>query len=250
MHFLLSALNVAYVLNSPKPKESETETLEEQRKRNKWENDDYVCRGHILHGMFDALFDIYQFVDSVKDLWDELESKYMAEDAPSKKFLVSNFNNYKMTDFKPIMKQFHEIQRILRSFKQHNIIMVETFIVSFLIDKLPPNWKDVRNSLKHNKDDMNVEQLTTHLRIKEGIRMQDGQKDTNNPNSSTINMVEDEKSKVTSKGKKKPGNFTKEKKGKKPKTNKENQVVGCWECQEGLHNLEKEDGQEEWSTRS
>ena len=101
--------------------------------------------------------------------------------------------------------------------------MDENFIVSSIIDKLPPNWKDVRNSLKHNKNDMNVEQLATHLRIKEGIHMQDGQKDTNNPNSSTINMVEDEKTK----DKKRPKNFTKKKKGKKPKTGKENQVAGC-----------------------
>ncbi|WVZ16268.1 hypothetical protein V8G54_009250 [Vigna mungo] len=49
MHFLLSALNVAYVLSSPQPKESETETLEEQRNKNKWENNDYVYRGHILN---------------------------------------------------------------------------------------------------------------------------------------------------------------------------------------------------------
>ncbi|WVZ05224.1 hypothetical protein V8G54_018570 [Vigna mungo] len=195
MHFLLSALNMAYVLSSPQPKENETETLEEQRRRNKWENDDYVCCGHILNGMSDPLFEIYQYVNSAKELWDQLESKYISEDASSKKFLISNFNNYKMTDAKPRMEQFHEIQRILGSFKQHNIAMDETFIVSSIIDKLPPNWKDVRNSLKHNKDDMNVEQLAAHLRIEKGIRPQDGQKDSNHPNSSTVNMVEDGKAK-------------------------------------------------------
>lgn len=39
--------------------------------------------------MSDALFDIYQFVESVKILRDELESNYMVEDALSKKFIVS-----------------------------------------------------------------------------------------------------------------------------------------------------------------
>ncbi|GKD08372.1 hypothetical protein Tco_1188057 [Tanacetum coccineum] len=61
-------------------------------------NDDYICHGHILNGMPDALFDVYQNVGPAKELWDQLESKYMAEDASSKKFLVSNFNNYKMVD--------------------------------------------------------------------------------------------------------------------------------------------------------
>ena len=41
-------------------------------------NDDYICRGHILNGMSDSLFDVYQNVESAKELWDSLESKYMA----------------------------------------------------------------------------------------------------------------------------------------------------------------------------
>ena len=107
------------------------------------------------------------------------------------------------------------------------IVMDETFVVSSIIDKLPPSWKDVRNSLKHKKDDMYVEQLGAHLRSKEGIRVQDGQKDVN-PNFSTVNMVEDDKSKESSNPKKTTYNFTKGNNGKKPKFGVEvlNEVVG------------------------
>nr|GEX90044.1 zinc finger, CCHC-type [Tanacetum cinerariifolium] len=58
------------------------------RKMSKWENDDYVYRGLILDSMSDTLFDIYQFHDSTKELWDYLETKYTAEDASSKNFLA------------------------------------------------------------------------------------------------------------------------------------------------------------------
>ncbi|GKB34474.1 hypothetical protein Tco_0879416 [Tanacetum coccineum] len=37
----------------------------------------------------------------------------MAEDASAKKFLVSNFMNYKMVDTRPVMEQYHEMLRIL-----------------------------------------------------------------------------------------------------------------------------------------
>ena len=47
------------------------------------ENDDYICRGHILNGMSDDLFAIYQYAESAKLLWDDLESKNMQEDASS-----------------------------------------------------------------------------------------------------------------------------------------------------------------------
>ncbi|KAL6559801.1 hypothetical protein OROGR_004918 [Orobanche gracilis] len=88
MHFMLTTLKVAYVLSTPRPEAVENETLEDSRKRSKWDNDDYICRGHILNGMSDSLFDIHCEAESAKDLWDTLESKYIAEDASSKKFLV------------------------------------------------------------------------------------------------------------------------------------------------------------------
>nr|GEV21056.1 zinc finger, CCHC-type [Tanacetum cinerariifolium] len=49
MHFLLTTLKVVYVLSTPSPEWHEDETLETTRKRMKWENDNYICRGHILN---------------------------------------------------------------------------------------------------------------------------------------------------------------------------------------------------------
>nr|GEU45697.1 zinc finger, CCHC-type [Tanacetum cinerariifolium] len=50
MHFLLTTLKVVYVLSTPNPEWSKNENLETTKKRMKWENDDYICRGHILNG--------------------------------------------------------------------------------------------------------------------------------------------------------------------------------------------------------
>ncbi|GKF18919.1 hypothetical protein Tco_0063837 [Tanacetum coccineum] len=126
MHFLLTTLKVVYVLTTLMPKLMKDDTVEAIRRRAKWENDDYICKGHILNGMSDSLFDIYQNVESAKELWDSLESKYMVEDASSKKFLVSHFNNYKMVDSKPVMEQFNELFRILRQYTQHGLKIDES----------------------------------------------------------------------------------------------------------------------------
>ncbi|GJZ33591.1 hypothetical protein Tco_0579027 [Tanacetum coccineum] len=88
MHFLLSSMSVVYVLTTPIPDDGDDATMDQLRKRAKWDNDDYVCRGLILNGMSDSLFDINHNVESSKELWDSLEAKYMAEDVSSKKFLV------------------------------------------------------------------------------------------------------------------------------------------------------------------
>ncbi|GJW59596.1 zinc finger, CCHC-type containing protein [Tanacetum coccineum] len=169
MHFILTTLKVVYVLSTPNPVWSNNETLEMTWKRMKWENDDYICYGHILNGMSDSLFDIYQNAESAKALWESLESEYMAKDASTKKFLI------------------------LRQYTQYNLMMDKAISVVVIIDKLPPSWKEFKHGLKHKKEELNLVQLGSHLRIEEGLR---NQKLDNNPKgknqigSSSVNMVE------------------------------------------------------------
>ncbi|VFQ98438.1 unnamed protein product [Cuscuta campestris] len=142
MHFLLTTLKVVYLLSTPMPQIMDDETLEQTRKRCKWQNDDYFCRGHILN------------------------------------------------------------------------------------DKLPPSWKECKRELKHNKEEMNLVQLGTHLRIEESIRDQEGKKVKDIAGPSSINMVEDEgftKVKNKSKGKKR-------KSGNTPKPANKKSKMGCWNC--------------------
>nr|GEX21933.1 zinc finger, CCHC-type [Tanacetum cinerariifolium] len=150
MHFLLFSMSVVYVLTTHIPKDSENATMEQIRKRAKWDNDDYVCRCLILNGMSDFLFDIYQNVKSFKELYDSLEAQYMAEDASSKKFIVSNFTNYKMTDSRPVMKQYNKLLGILGRFTQHKMNIDE--------------------------DELTLVELDSHLRIEESLKVQDSDK--------------------------------------------------------------------------
>ncbi|GJZ36656.1 zinc finger, CCHC-type containing protein [Tanacetum coccineum] len=232
MHFLLSSMSVVYVLTTPIPDDGGDATMDQIRKRAKWDNDDYVCRVLILNGMSDSLFDIYQNVESSKKLWDSLEAKYMAEDASSKKFLVSNFTNYKMTDSRPVMEQYNELLGILERFTQHKMNMDEAIQVSCIIDKLPPSWKDFKHTLKHLKEELTLVELGSHLRIKESLRMQDSDKPKGNnvAGPSVVNMVEHNNSSRynDNKGKRKHCDNTKADPNKKSK-------VTCWKCGKPRH---------------
>ncbi|GJT41116.1 hypothetical protein Tco_0940981 [Tanacetum coccineum] len=86
-----------------------------------------------------------------KELWDSLETKYMAEDASSKKFLVSNFTNYKMTDSRPVMEQYIKLLGIFGKFTQHQMNTDEA-IQSTLVE------------------------LGSHLRIEESLKVHDHDK--------------------------------------------------------------------------
>jgi len=228
MHFFLTSMNMVYVLSTPCPPDGgDQETAEQIRKRGKWENADYIARGLILNGMSDSLFDIYQNHESAKELWDSLETKYMSEDASSKKFLVSNFNNYKMVDSRPVMEQYNELIRILGQFTQHKMHMDEAIQVSSVIDKLPPSWKEFKHSLKHKKEELTLVELGSHLRIEEYLRAQDIDKPNSNnvAGTSSVNMVEHKKS---------TGYNDKKGKRKHQETNKvgpnKKSKLTCWKC--------------------
>ncbi|GJS93639.1 zinc finger, CCHC-type containing protein [Tanacetum coccineum] len=81
---------------------------------------------------------------------DTLEAKYMAKDASSKKFLVSNFTNYKMTDSRQVLEQYNKLLGILGRFTQHKINMDESI------------------------------QVGSHLRIEESLKAQDNDKPKGN----------------------------------------------------------------------
>ncbi|GJV15629.1 putative reverse transcriptase domain-containing protein [Tanacetum coccineum] len=203
MHFLLSSMSVVYALTTLIPGDGGDDAIVEHiRKRAKWDNDDYVCRGLILNGMSDSLFDIYQNVKSSKELWDSLEAKYMAENASSNKFT------------------------------QHKMNIDESIQVSRIIDKLPPSWKDFKYTLKHLKEELTLVELGSHLRIEESLRMHDSDKPKGNNvvGPSVVNMVEHNNSSMynDNKGKRKHYDNTKADPNKKSK-------VTCWKCRKPRH---------------
>ncbi|GJZ89563.1 zinc finger, CCHC-type containing protein [Tanacetum coccineum] len=204
MHFLLSSMSVVYVLITPIPEDGENATIEQIRKRNKYDNDDYVCR----------------------ELWDSLDAKYMAEDASSKKFLVSNFTNYKMTNSRLIMEQYNELLGIFGRFTKNKMNMDEAIHVSCIIDKLPPSWKDFKHTLKHNKEELTLVELGSHLRIEESLKAHDSDKPKGNNvfDPLVINMVKHNNSfrYNDDKGKRKH-------QGTKANPNKKSKVT-CWKC--------------------
>ncbi|GJS09543.1 zinc finger, CCHC-type containing protein [Tanacetum coccineum] len=134
--------------------------------------------------------------DALLALQHECGAKYMADDASSKKFLVSNFTNYKMTDSRPVMEQYNELL-------------------------------DFKHTLKHLKEELTLVELGSHLRIEESLKVQDSDKPKGNnvAGPSFVNMVEHNNSFAynDNKGKRKHHDNTRADPNKKAKPT-------CWKC--------------------
>ncbi|KAK3032798.1 hypothetical protein RJ639_035320 [Escallonia herrerae] len=69
------------------------------KQKQKWEEDDTCCKGYILGGLSDTLYDVYEIKyanSSAKELWDDLDNKYETEDTGNKKFLISKLFDFHM----------------------------------------------------------------------------------------------------------------------------------------------------------
>ena len=208
LKFLLTALKIYYVLDPnltliAPPTNEDTETTIALRKKR--EEDEIVCRGHILNALSDRLYDLYTNEKSALTIWNALDFKYKAEEAGTKKFLISKYFEYKFNGDMPILSQVHELQVLVNQLKAADVILSKLFQVGAIISKLPSSWKSYRKKLLHDSKDYSLEELQKHLRIEEELKLRD--KNENSYDDNNKENVVNKPSNKSNKGKQNQGNF-------------------------------------------
>ena len=69
--FLLTALKISYILDPnlyeiPAPKDEDTEQVKADCKKR--EEDELLCRGHVLNNLSDRLYDLFTSIKSIKEI--------------------------------------------------------------------------------------------------------------------------------------------------------------------------------------
>ncbi|KAA0058194.1 ty1-copia retrotransposon protein [Cucumis melo var. makuwa] len=118
-----------------------------------------------------------------------LESRYGGDDAGWKKYVVGKRLQFQMTDDKPVVEQIHEYENLVANVLSEGMMMCEVLQANVLLEKFPPSWNDYRNHLKHKKKDLKLQELISHMRIKEANRLKD-KLTSKNLNSVNANLVE------------------------------------------------------------
>ncbi|KAE8654544.1 ornithine aminotransferase [Hibiscus syriacus] len=125
-----------------------------------YEKDNKTVRGHLLNHMSNKLFDMFLRERSAKTIWDTLDKKYGADDAGIKKYFVGKWLKFQMTEDKPIMDQVHDYENLVADIIAEGMQMCEVLQANVLIEKLPKSWSNYRNSLKHKKREISLEELS------------------------------------------------------------------------------------------
>uniref|UniRef100_A0A2N9EZP4 CCHC-type domain-containing protein n=1 Tax=Fagus sylvatica TaxID=28930 RepID=A0A2N9EZP4_FAGSY len=192
MKFLLTALKIFYVLDpnlQPIPDSTPEDTEQLKQQRIKREEDELVCRGHILNTLSDRLYDLYTTMTSPKEIWKALETKYKTEKQGTDKFIIQKYFDFKMLDNVSVLDQVHELQILVHKLNDLSIKIPELFQVGAIIAKLPPSWNNYRKKLLHMAEGLTLEQIGTHLRIEEESRIREGTNSMSKVNEGTVNYV-------------------------------------------------------------
>ncbi|RVW44269.1 Retrovirus-related Pol polyprotein from transposon TNT 1-94 [Vitis vinifera] len=192
VRFLLTALKIFYILDPtlaplPEPKENDTPQVVAARKKR--EKDELICRGHILNALSDRLYDLYTNTNSAREIWEALENKYKAEEEGTKRFLISQYIDFKFVDEKPLLPQIHKLQVIVNKLKVLKIELPEAFQVGAIVVKLPSSWKGYRKRILHKSEDYSLEEIQKHLRIEEESRSRDKMVEESNGGTNKANAV-------------------------------------------------------------
>ncbi|RVW22265.1 Retrovirus-related Pol polyprotein from transposon TNT 1-94 [Vitis vinifera] len=168
VRFLLTALKIFYILDPtlaplPEPKENDTHQVVVQGRRGRR-------------------------MSSYGDLG-ALENKYKAEEEGTKKFLISQYIDFKFFDEKPLLPQIHELQVIVNKLKVLKIELPKAFQVGAIVAKLPSSWKGYRKRILHKSEDYSLEEIQKHLRIEEESRSRDKMVEKSNGGTNKANAV-------------------------------------------------------------
>jgi hypothetical protein len=84
--------------------------------------------------------------------------------------------DYKMVENRSVVEQAHEFQALAKELKLFPCPLPDKFVAGSIIAKLPPSWKDFATSLKHKRQEFNVEELIGTLDVEERARTNDNGK--------------------------------------------------------------------------
>ena len=160
MRMKMTGLDLAYVLNEPRPVEDPQEgfrDLARERPSYRWDMDDLACRSLILKGLSDWLFDIYRHHDTAASLMQSLQLNHDVS------LYQDQFYGYRMIGSKSVLDHFLEMKRLSILMARHGKEMEEGVKVNVIINRLPPTWNALKSRWREETKLLSMDQLESDI---------------------------------------------------------------------------------------
>jgi len=153
----------------------------------KFRADDKIFRGVVISALDPKFQKSYIILPSGKELWVALVAKFGVANAGTELYLMEQLYDYKMIENHSVVEQAHEVQPLAKELELFPCPLPDKFVASGIIAKLPPSWKKFATSLKHKRQEFNVEEVISTLDVEERARAKDNGKGVE---PSTANVVQ------------------------------------------------------------
>ena len=110
----------------------------DKKTKKKFKKDNKTVRGHLLDHMSNLQFNLFLTFKSAKIIWEKLGFKEGAYDARKKKYVISEWLRFQITDDKPIIEQVHIYENMYAEVLKENIKTCEILQANVLIHKFQP----------------------------------------------------------------------------------------------------------------
>ncbi|XP_019075962.1 uncharacterized protein LOC109122729 [Vitis vinifera] len=162
VRFLLTTLKIFYILDPtlaplPEPKENDTPQVVAARKKR--EEDELICRGHILNALSDRLYDLYTNTNSAREIWEVLENKYKAEEEGYRKRIFHKSEDYSLEEIQKHLRIEEESRSRDKMVEESNGGTNKANAVSKANHPRGKNNNDKKNSRNYMSPKKNQEQF-------------------------------------------------------------------------------------------
>lgn len=139
----LDVLNLSTYLTKLKP----TKGIDNYNKALvQWEKGSKICSHTILSTLSNELFDIYCSYKTTKEIWDNLNKKYVIEDDGTQKYAIGNFLQFQMVESEDVSLQIHEYPKLVNELKNEDVDLPETFVCGSLIENFLNHERTTRTT--------------------------------------------------------------------------------------------------------
>ncbi|XP_077221972.1 uncharacterized protein LOC143855794 [Tasmannia lanceolata] len=171
--FIFHTLDIAYVVDKEPPvvdvTASDDDRKNQQESLDKYNKANFIAREMILNNLSKRLFQVFEDINSAKELWELLDKRYSGTLNVQISTLYSKFNSFQMDENKSISENLEELEIHLSQLKIVGEAPSLQSQISTVIRSLPNSWNEAKVRLSHITFE-SLESLGNYLKIEENSR--------------------------------------------------------------------------------
>ncbi|XP_062114846.1 uncharacterized protein LOC133828537 [Humulus lupulus] len=122
----------------------------------KWERSNRLSIMFIMSKILMGMRGLVEQPEKIKDLTKLIDELFDTSDKPLYNNLIHQFSSTKLMGVKEVREHISKMRDIYAQLKKINVVILETFLVHYILNNLPPQYEPFNISYNTHKDKWNL----------------------------------------------------------------------------------------------